>query len=84
MDATSVIFTRFYELKKALLLLFVEILDLVQINQRAIGGEEGVQLVDDGLDIRDARSRGVQVIQLAVGLLYDDGRDRGLAHAGRP
>ena len=24
------------------------------------------------------------MVQLAVGLLRDDGRDRGLAHAGRP
>ena len=71
------------ELQKALLLLFVEILDLIQIHQRTVGREEGIQLVDDRLDIRDARRGGVEMIQLAVGLLCDDGRDRGLAHAGR-
>ena len=71
------------EFQQALLLLFVEILDLVQIHERAVRRKEGVQLVDDRLDIRDARGGGVEVVQLAVGLLCDDGRDRGLAHAGR-
>jgi len=40
------------ELKQRLLLLFVEILNLVEVQQDAVGREDGVNLRYDGLDVR--------------------------------
>ena len=40
------------ELEEALLLLFVEVLYLVEVEQHAAGGEHGVELGDDGLYVR--------------------------------
>ena len=37
--------------QQGLLLLFVEILDLVQVEQDAVAADDGVQLLHDGLDV---------------------------------
>ena len=70
------------ELQQALLLLFVEILDLVKIQQHAARREQGVELGNDLLDVRDAGCRGVELAQRAVRLFRDDARDGRLARAG--
>ena len=72
----------FDEIEEGLLLLLVEVLDLVQIEQHALRREEGIELVDDGLYIRDAGGGGVQAAQRPVRPLGDDPRDGGLARAG--
>ena len=72
-----------HEFEQRLLLLFVEILDLVKIQQHAAGREHGVELRDDIADVRNARSRCVQAAQGAVRAGSDDARDRGLSGAGR-
>ena len=71
-----------YKLQQRLLLLFVEILYLVEIEKHAAGGEEGVKLIDDLFYIGDARGRRVELAQRAVGALGDDARDGGLARPG--
>ena len=68
-------------LQQGLLLLLVEGLDLVQIEQDAVGGQHGVQLGDDGLDIRRGGGSCVELEQLALGLLGDDVRHGGLPGA---
>ena len=60
------------KLQKGLLLLFIEILDLVEVQKHAARCEEGVQLVDDLLDVGDARGGGVELSEGAVGALRDD------------
>ena len=40
------------ELEKALLLLFVEVLDLVEVEQDAVGRHQRADLVDDRADVR--------------------------------
>ena len=70
-------------LKQRLLLLFVEILYLVEKEQNTVAGNEGVELGDYLLDIARARRRAVQAHEVAVGLLCDYARQSGLADTGR-
>ena len=72
-----------HELQQRLLLLFVEVLDLVEIQQHTAGREHGIELGNDIADVRNARGRGVQAAQGAVRAGRDDACDRGLAGAGR-
>ena len=60
----------------------VEILYLVQVQQHASRGEEGVQLVDYLFDVGDAGGGGVELAQRAVGALGDYPGHGGLAGAG--
>ena len=71
------------KLQQALLLLFIEVLDLVEIQKNAVRREHGVQLVDDRADIRKPRGCGVELSQRAVRLFRDDARDGRFACAGR-
>ena len=75
------LFTSIFQ--QRLLLLFVEILDFVQIEQSALRGEKGVQLFYNGLDIAERSGSGVEAIELSVGLGGNDARQGGFAHAGR-
>ena len=68
-------------LQQTLLLFLVEGLDLVQIEQNAIGRHEGIQLGHDLLDVRRGSGGGVELIEGAVRLLGDDVGDSGLAGA---
>ena len=68
--------------QQGLLLFFVEILDLVQIEQHAAGGQHGVKLGDDLLDVGNAGGGGVELSQGAVGALGDNAGHGGLAGAG--
>ena len=70
--------------QQRLLLLFVEILDLVEIQKHAVRREEGVQLGVDLLDIGGGRRSRVELAQLALRFFRDQVRDRRLARAGRP
>ena len=70
------------EFQQRLLLLFVEILDLIEIQQHAAGGEHGVQLRDYLLDVGDTGGRRVELAQTAVSALGDDARDGGFPRAG--
>ncbi len=72
----------FNELQQGLLLFLVEILDFVQVQQDAPRGQEGVQLVDDGLDVGDARRGGVEPAQGAVGPLRDNPGHSGFPRTG--
>ncbi len=76
-------FSVFHKFQQRLLLLFVEILDFVQIEQSALRGEKGVQLFYNGLDIAERSGSGVEAIELSVGLGGNDARQGGFAHAGR-
>ena len=67
------------KLQEGLLLFLIKILDLVQIQKDAAGGEKGVQLIDDLLDIGDASRGGVELSERAVRALGDDAGDRSLA-----
>ena len=71
------------EFEQALLLLFIEVLDLVEIQKNAVRREHGVQLVDDRADVRKARGRGVELSQRAVRLFRNDARDGRFARTGR-
>ena len=70
------------ELEQALLLLFVEVLYLVEIEQHAAGGEHGVQLGDDGLYVVQRGVGGVQPAEGALRALRYYVRNGGLAGAG--
>ena len=70
-------------LQQRLLLLFVEILDLVEVQQHAVRREERVEL---GVDLPDVRRRGrrrVEPEQLPPRLRGDQVGHRGLSGAGR-
>ena len=74
----------FHVLQQALLLLFVEILYLIQVQQRPVGGHHGPHIRHDVLHILERGGGGVEMVELLVGLLGDDARHGGLARAGRP
>ena len=65
------------------MLLFVEVLNLVQIQKHAVRRQKRIKLRVDLLDIAGRRCRGVELAELAVRTLRDDVGDRGLARAGR-
>ena len=65
-------------LQQRLLLLFVEGLDLIQVQQNTVGRHEGIQLRHNFLDIRSGGSGGIQLEQRAVGLFGDDIGNGGL------
>ena len=67
--------------QQRLLLLLIEGLDLVQVQQNAVGGHEGIQLGHDLLDIGGGGCGGVQLIESTVGLLGDDIGNGSLARA---
>ena len=68
-------------LQQALLLFFVEGLDLVEIEQDAVGRHEGVQLGDDVLDVRRGGGGGVELVEGTLGGIGDDVGDGGLSRA---
>ena len=68
-------------LQQGLLLLFIKGLDLIQVQQNAVGGHKGIQLGYDVLDIRCGGRGGVQLVECPVGLLGYDLGDGGLAGA---
>ena len=68
-------------LQKGLLLLFIEGLDLIQVQQYPIGGHKGIQLGYDLLDIRRGCGGGIQLIQGPVCLFCDDVGNGGLTRA---
>ena len=71
----------FNVLQQGLLLLFVEGLNLVQVQQHPVGGQKGVQLGHDLLDVRSGGGGGIELEERPVGLLGDDVRHRGLTGA---
>ena len=71
-----------HKFQQALLLLFVEILDLIQIQQDAAGGQQRPHIRDDVLHVLQGRRGGVQAVQRLVGLFRDDVGHGGLAGAG--
>ena len=70
--------------QQRLLLLFVEILDLVQIQQHAVRREKRVELGVDLLDVGRGRGRRVELAQLSLCFLCNQVRNRRLARAGGP
>ena len=72
----------FHELQQALLLALVEVLDLIQVQQHPIGGNEGADIPHDVPDILGAGGGGVEPVQGAAGPLGDDIGHRSLSHAG--
>ena len=69
--------------QQRLLLLFIEILDLVQIQQHAVRRKERVELSVDLLDVGRGRGRRVELAQLSLRFLRDQVRNGRLARAGR-
>ena len=65
-----------------MLLFFVEILDLVQIEQHPLGRKKGVQLIHNGFDIAEGSGGGIEPVELPVGLTGDDAGQSGFSHAG--
>ena len=74
-------FSVFDVLQKRLLLLFVEGLNLVQVEQHPVGSHEGVQLGHDFLNIRRGGGGGVELVECPVGLLGNDVGNGGLSRA---
>ena len=73
----------FQKLQQTLLLLFIEILDLIEIEQNAVGRHHGIHIGNDGLHILQGRGGGIEVIEGLIGALGDDVGDGGLSCAGR-
>ena len=72
----------FDEFQKRLLLFFIKVLDLVQIEQHAVHCVQTVQARNHFADVRGRSSGPVQFAEFAVGLLCDDGSQCRLSHAG--
>ena len=70
-------------LQQGLLLLFIEILDLVEIQENATDAREGVELLHHRLDIGGGRGGPVELVQPHIGPPGDDPGQSGLAHPGR-
>ena len=68
-------------LQQRLLLLFVEGLDLVQVQQHTVGGQEGIQLGYDFLNVRRGGGGGIEFIEGSIGLFGDDVGNGGFAGA---
>ena len=71
-----------HKFQQALLLLFVEILDLIQIQQDAAGGQQRPHIRNDVLHVLQGRRGGVQTVQRLVGPFRDNVGHGGLAGAG--
>ena len=71
-----------HKLQEGLLLLFVEVLDLVQVQQHAAGGHHGPHIPDDVLDVLEGGGGGVELVEGAVGSLGDDVGDGSLPGTG--
>ena len=67
--------------QQALLLLFIEGLDLIQIQQRTVRSHKSIQFCHDLLDVSGGCRGGVEFVQGAVGLLGDDIGHGGLTGA---
>ena len=70
------------ELQQGLLLLLVEILDLVQVEQHAVGGQQGAHLLHHVPDVRQGGGGGVEPPQGSARLLGDDVGHGGFSGAG--
>ena len=68
-----------HKLQQRLLLFFVEVLDLVQVQQHPFRGHEGADVRHDILDVGDGGGGGVEPVEGPVGPLGDDVGHRGLA-----
>ena len=75
--------TVLHELQQGLLLLLVEVLDLIQVQKDAAGGQEGPHVGDDVLDVLEGGCGGVEPVEGLVGALGDEVRHRGLAGTRR-
>ena len=67
-----------------MLLLFVEVLDLIQIEQDAIISGKRIQFADDRLDIRNGNGRPIEFVQFFVCTFCNNAGDCGFADTGRP
>ena len=67
--------------EQALLLLFVEVLDLIEVQKDAVRRGKGAHVRHHVLDVGDAGGGGVEPVQFLVGLLGDDVREGRLADA---
>ena len=70
-----------HKFQQALLLLFVEILDLIQIQQDAAGGQQRPHIRDDVLHVLQGRRGSVQAVQSLVGLFRNNVGHGGLTGA---
>ena len=71
-----------HKFQQALLLLLVEILDLIQIQQDAAGGQQRPHIRNDVLHVLQGRRGSIQAVQGFMGLFRDDVGHGGLAGAG--
>ena len=74
-------FSVFDVFQQGLLLLFVEGLNLVQIQQHPIGGHKGIQLGHNVFNVSGGGGGGIELVQGAVGLLCDNIGNGGLSRA---
>ena len=73
----------FQKFQKGLLLLFVEILDLIQIQNNTVHPFKGIQRRDDFLKVSGAGSGAVELIQLFASLLCNDAGNGSFAGSRR-
>ena len=71
-----------HKFQQGLLLLFVEVLDLVQIQQHAARRQQRPHVPDDALHILKGGGGGVELVQRAVGPFGDDVGNGGLPGPG--
>ena len=70
-------------LQQALLLLFVQVLDLVQIQQDAARPRQRADVLEHRLDVAGAAGSAVELVQSHAAVLCDDAGHCGLAGTGR-
>ena len=73
-----------YVFEQGLLLLFIEVLYLVEIEQDSVEPLKGIEPGDDLLDICGRGGGSVELLEGLAGLLCDVGREGGLSDARRP
>ena len=70
-----------HEFQQGLLLLFVEVLDLIQIQQHAAGSHQRAHVPDNALHVLKGGGGGVELVEGPVGAFGDDVGDGGLPGA---
>lgn len=72
------------EFQQILLLFFIEVLDLVQIEYNTIASFKGIQLADNLLDVCRGSCGTVEPVELFAGLIGNDIGNGGLSHTRWP
>ena len=72
------------KLQQTLLLLFVKVLNLIQVKQHPAGGQQRIQFLNDALDVGNPCGCGVELSQASLRTLGNDAGNRSFPGSRRP